>query len=148
MKLNLGCGFRKLDGYLNIDIRDDVCADVVYDISTGLPYPDDSVDEVRAFDLLEHIRPDKVVFVMNEIWRVLRPGGTLEHLTPSTDGRGAFQDPTHRSFWNANSWLYYTDERYRRLVYGLEARFEVVQQEDKITGDLVIHTYGILRAVK
>ncbi len=39
---------------------------------------------------------------MNEIWRICKPGATLDILVPSTDGRGAFQDPTHVSFWNIN----------------------------------------------
>lgn len=36
------------------------------------------------------------------------PRGSIDILVPSTDGRGAFQDPTHISFWNANSFLYYS----------------------------------------
>ena len=36
-------------------------------------------------------------------------------LTPSTDGRGAFQDPTHVSFYNENSFWYFTDRRLRTL---------------------------------
>lgn len=147
IKLNLGCGYRKLPDYVNIDIRREVQPDVIHDIENqGLPYPDSSVDEVRAYDFLEHIHPDAVLDLMNEIWRVLKPGGILAHFTPSTDGRGAFQDPTHRSFWNINSWFYYTDDRYRAL-YGIKAKFEG-RNEDVSTGYGVIHTRGRLRAVK
>jgi len=147
LKLNLGCSFRHLPGYVNIDIREDVGADMVHDIETGIPYKTDTVDEVRAYDFLEHVRPERTLFVMREIWRVLRPGGILDHLTPSTDGRGAFQDPTHRSFWNINSWLYYTDDRYRRLI-NTPVKYKVLELKDIMTGDMVIHTRGRLEAIK
>lgn len=147
MKLNLGCGIQKIEGYIGLDIQERVAPDVVCDISSGLPYEDNSIEQVRAFDFLEHIAPDKTIFVVEEIWRVLKPDGILEHLTPSTDGRGAFQDPMHRSFWNINSWLYFTEDAYRAL-YGIKAKFRVENLRDVLTGDNIIHTYGVLHAVK
>ena len=48
---------------------------------------------IRAVDFLEHVA-DKVA-LFNEVYRLLAPGGLLLSQTPSTDGRGAFQDPTH-----------------------------------------------------
>ena len=51
-----------------------------------------------------------------ELYRILVPGGWFLSSTPSTDGRGAFQDPTHVSFWNENSFLYYTDRRKGRYI--------------------------------
>jgi hypothetical protein len=69
---------------------------------------------------------------MNELWRVLGPGGTAEIAVPTTDGPGAFQDPTHVSFWNRRSFLYYEDrnpyrERFARH-YGITARFCVLNE--------------------
>lgn len=64
---------------------------------------------------------------MNQIYRVLVPGGWLISATPSTDGRGAFQDPTHCSFWNENSWLYYTRQEQRKFVPGINARFQATR---------------------
>jgi predicted SAM-dependent methyltransferase len=115
----------------------------------GLPYEDSSVDMVRADDFLEHIPIGKTVQVVTEIWRVLKPGGIFESLTPSTDGRGAFQDPTHASFWNANSWLYYTDPATRHL-YGMVPDFEVISIEDRVTSEdlQIIHTHALLKARK
>jgi len=100
VKINLGCGKNKQDGYVNIDIQERVKPDVVCDVLKGLPYEDSSVDEVRAFDFLEHIETIKNISVIEEIWRVLRPGGKFESFTPDAEcGQGAFQDPTHVSFW-------------------------------------------------
>lgn len=108
--IELGCGFTPTRGYTGIDLVATGKGIVNHDLSTGIPFADNSVGAVRCTDFLEHL-PDKQ-FIMDEIFRVLAPGGMLLSLTPSTDGRGAFQDPTHVSFWNENSFWYHTDNRY------------------------------------
>ena len=131
---DLGGGESSPDGYIIVDMLE--TADLVCDIGQGLPLDDDSVGVVRAKDFLEHIphcydsmcRHEAAfctVGLMNEIYRVLVPGGWLLSMTPSTGGRGAFQDPTHCSFWNPNSFWYYTREEQARFVPGITARFEV-----------------------
>jgi SAM-dependent methyltransferase len=81
-----------------------------------------SVGVIRAVDFLEHVA-DKVT-LMNEIYRVLAPGGMLLSLTPSTDGRGAFCDPTHVSYWNELSFRYYVaDSGVQEYVPEVTARF-------------------------
>jgi SAM-dependent methyltransferase len=147
LKLNLGCGYRKMDGYVNIDNRIEVNPDSLWDLSLGLSWPISSVDEIRAFDILEHIPIGKTMILIESIWRSLKPGGIFEHFTPSTDGRGAFQDPFHVSFWNINSWLYYTDDAHRNL-YGTKAKFEIEFLNDVQTGPGIIHTHGRMKAVK
>ena len=145
IKLNLGCANKKKDGYVNIDIDPKCNPDLVLDLSkNALPFQDNSVDEVRAFDFLEHIPLGKTIFVVDEIWRALKPGGKFEHFTPSADGRGAFQDPTHLSFWNNNSWLYFCEGVWAGM-YGIKSRFRPVQLYDIITSDSmrIIHTHGI-----
>jgi hypothetical protein len=109
------------EGYQSIDLLD---ADLVHDVTQGLPFEDSSVGVLRAYDFLEHVPPARVVAVMNEIHRVLVPGGWLLSRTPSTDGRGAFQDPTHVSFWNENSFWYYTKKDLARFVHGITCRFQ------------------------
>jgi O-antigen biosynthesis protein len=56
------------------------------------------------------------VQAMNEAHRVLAHGGFLFTLTPSTDGRGAWCDPTQRSYWNELSFRYYTSPQFRRYI--------------------------------
>ena len=82
---------------------------------------DESVGVIRAVDFLEHV--DDTVTLMNEIHRVLAPGGMLLSLTPSTDGRGAWADPTHVSFFNELSFRYYCDEDFAAYVPSITARF-------------------------
>lgn len=148
-KINLGCGYNHIEGYINIDNREETKPDMVADILEGLPFDDNSVDEVRAHDFLEHIPIGTAISVITEIWRVLKPGGIFDSLTPSTDGRGAFQDPNHLSFWNRNSWLYYSNKEHRDL-YGIKADFTITDIEDVVTNKTlnIIHTRVIGKAVK
>ena len=88
---------------------------------------DSSVGVIRAHDFLEHIPSGRVVELMNEIHRVLVPGGWLLSSTPSTDGRGAFQDPTHVTFWNQNSFWYYTRRQQAQYVPAIAARFQATR---------------------
>ncbi|MDO8641496.1 MAG: methyltransferase domain-containing protein [Nitrosarchaeum sp.] len=105
MKLDLGCSTRKPEGFFGIDILPFPGVDVVHDLNKGIPLNDNSCEIVRAHDAIEHIRDG--MMIMKEIWRVLIVGGQLDILVPSTDGRGAFQDLTHVTFWNENSFGYW-----------------------------------------
>lgn len=145
MQINLGCGFNKIEGCVNIDNRPSVEPDLCCDCR-ALPYEDSSVDVVFALDYLEHIPIGETIAQINEIWRVLKHNGVLVHRTPSTDGRGAFQDPTHVSFWNLNSWLYYTHDEYRKL-YGIVAKFEGFNSNVWVN-DKVCYVEGEMRAIK
>ncbi len=144
IKLNLGCGKRKQDGYINIDNRREVEPDMIYDLLDCIPYPDNSVDEIRAYDFLEHIPIGQTIKMIEEIYRVLKPFGFFEHFTPSTDGRGAYQDPTHVSFWNFNSWSYYTSKECN--IYNIKALFGIITLEDivKHEGRKLVSTYGLM----
>lgn len=106
VKLNLGCNRKIFPGWVNVDTYPFEGVDVVANLDQKWGWDDSSVHYIRAFDILEHLK--NPVHTMNEAWRVLGHGGLLEVWVPSTDGRGAFQDPTHVSFWNQNSFLYYS----------------------------------------
>lgn len=130
MRLNLGCCDAPVSGYVNVDMVAGSGVDQVADLSMPWPWPDNSVDLVRAWDIIEHL-PDKIR-TMNEMYRVLAPGGRAEIVVPTTDGTGAFQDPTHVSFWNRRSFLYYeAGNPYRERFansYGIKARFRTVSE--------------------
>jgi|SRR6185436_4840599 len=128
MKLNLGCSDARRDGYINVDIAPEPGVDIVVDLNYHWPWKEDSIDEIIAFDIIEHLH-DKIQ-TMNQMWRVLRPGGQVYIIVPTTNGVGAWQDPTHVSFWNKNSFLYYElgsayNTRFAKS-YGIKALFKVV----------------------
>ncbi|MFE0241067.1 glycosyltransferase, partial [Streptomyces sp. NPDC058991] len=122
LALDLGAAHRKPPGYLGVDQRPGDGVDIVATLPARLDLPDNSVGLLRAVDFLEHV-PAKVPLI-NELYRLLAPGGMLLTMTPSSDGRGAYQDPTHVAFYNENSFWYYTDNQYRSFVPEIEARFQ------------------------
>jgi len=113
--LNLGCGKTKPPEHYGIDIQDAVGVDRVWDLTQGIPILGELFDVVEARDFLEHIPQGKpCVYIMEEIYRVLKPGGELRALVPSTSGNniGAFQDPYHVSFWNKTKFWYFLDDKF------------------------------------
>jgi SAM-dependent methyltransferase len=130
VKLNLGCSDALMPGYENVDIAP-IPGAWQADLRAPWPWDDNSIEHIVARDIIEHL-PDKI-HTMNEMWRVLRPRGTVEIQVPTTDGTGAFQDPTHVSFWNRRSFLYYeAGNSYRErfaLSYGIRAAFRVHMEQ-------------------
>lgn len=110
LALDLGGAHNCPESYVPIDIAISG-NDILTDLAS---IESNTVGVVRAVDFLEHI-PDSIT-LLNEIHRILAPNGILLSLTPSTDGRGAFCDPTHVSFFNELSFRYYTDHEYRKYV--------------------------------
>ena len=83
LKLHLGCGTNKLAGWINIDSVAGCRPDLVHDITQPLPYPDQSVDEILAEDLLEHFDKYMRCVVFGEWARVLKVGGTITVQVPN-----------------------------------------------------------------
>jgi SAM-dependent methyltransferase len=109
--IELGGRFGAHRGFETVDRKD---AHIKCDLAERWPFADSSVGVIRAYDVFEHL--PSPLHTMKECYRVLAPGGWIFAQVPSTDGRGAFQDPTHVSFWNENSWLYYTDRRWAMYI--------------------------------
>lgn len=172
-KLNLGCSDRHLPGYVNVDRVPP--ADLIVDLSiegsrgfepgaddgplmralsvpTGWrgAWDDSTIDEIVAHDIIEHL-PDKIL-TMNQFWRVLKPSGRVDISVPTTDGPGAFQDPTHISYWHRNSFWYYTagDPHRERFgdAYGVKARFAVMDEQIIHGGHGIVHLHIVLEAIK
>jgi glycosyltransferase involved in cell wall biosynthesis len=108
---DLGGRFDSPSDYLSVDLQD---AHVIADLNGTWPFADNSVGIFRAYHIFEHLTDP--IHVMNEVYRCLAPGGWLLLEVPSTDGRGAWCDPTHVSFWNERSIAYYTDEQAARYI--------------------------------
>ncbi|MGF1481007.1 MAG: glycosyltransferase domain-containing protein [Cyanophyceae cyanobacterium] len=150
LRIDLGCGANKDECFIGVDIRPVPGVDIVADLCKKFPFKDNSVDEIKAHDIIEHL-PDRI-HTMNEIWRVCKHDSKVDILVPSTDGRGAFQDPTHVSFWNINSFKYYCVEfpKYLELCqsYGFKGAFRIESLEHIESNDKVIHVKAQLSVVK
>lgn len=120
MLLNLGCGnkFSIDEGAVNVDIREYSSWKTareqgiqfqIADLNVDWPWKDNTVDHIYAKDIVEHL-PDQI-HTMMEAYRVLKPGGMFHIWVPTTDSLAAFADPTHKSFWNVNTFYYFTDNK-------------------------------------
>lgn len=85
MKLNIGCGKKILDGYINLDlfpINSEVKKFDMYKI----PYEwdDNSIDEILMEEVFEHICPMHAISIFREFYRILKKDGKIKILTPRT----------------------------------------------------------------
>jgi len=110
VKLDIGSGRSKLEGYQTLDNDPSVGANIIADIEDYLPFDNKSIDEIRAHSILEHIDTRNKVKVMAEFYRVLKFGSILDIKVPIAGTSQSYQDPTHLSFWNENSFWYFIKE--------------------------------------
>ena len=89
----------------------------------SIPADDDGVAILKVYDVLNRV-PDRPG-LFNEAYRVLAHAGLMLTQTPSTDGRGAFQDPSAVAFYNENSFMYLTQAALHDAIPDLKARFQV-----------------------
>lgn len=107
LKLNLGCGRDYREGYLNVDLNENVRVDRRVDLdSKDWPFEDNSVDEIIANEVLEHLEDVKAA--MSEIYRILKPDGMVRIKVPFYRWIGAFWDTTHKHFFAKESFYYFT----------------------------------------
>jgi len=104
-KLNLGCGSKIEDKAVNVDKYSAVGIDVVHDLDV-IPYPFESAsfDEVILDNVLEHL--EKPIDVLDEIYRLLKVGGTTKIVVPYFRSLWSYVDPTHKSWYTVHSFDY------------------------------------------
>lgn len=104
-----------------------------------LPFEDNSIDYLTAYDLLEHIPRysesaenggTPFIFLMNECYRVLKEGGVFLSMTPIYPHLAAFQDPTHNNIMTVDTFrLYFSKEKFEIAAhYGIVADFSIPYQ--------------------
>ena len=122
--LNLGSGnlpkqSNPTQRWINIDISETCDPDVVVDITEGLPYKNDSIEEVHAGCVLEQIGLNhEFIFVLNEIWRVLKPDGVFTGYVPSTDPEVLHLDPMDKRFFQEESFDYFDYSKHAWQEFG------------------------------
>jgi predicted SAM-dependent methyltransferase len=83
--LNLGCGDKYCDYFVNIDANPLRKPDLWLDIRNGLPFADQSVDSIYTAQMLEHFYPDELVKVLSECHRVLKVDAGMRIVVPSLE---------------------------------------------------------------
>ena len=97
-KLDLGCGWKPTEGTIGIDYKS--CGqDMIWDITGGIPFPDNSVIEIHMNHVIEHFNLVDLANVFLEIYRVCINEALIHiHVPHSTDARA--YHPGHVTFWN------------------------------------------------
>lgn len=133
-KIELGCGKTKHEGYIGLDAYRFEGVDIVWNASEKLPFEDSEVDYIYSQDFLEHIKPESKVPLINEIWRVLKNGGQMEHYVPNAGSRNDFGSPSHLSHWNLQQFDHFNIDSYRYNVdheyEGFIGKFRMIKAEE------------------
>lgn len=169
MQLLLGCGSARVkklarpgheewSGLVTLDLNADHAPDVVHDLNNlPLPFPDNSIEEIHAYDVLEHVGQQgdwRTFFAQfSEFWRLLEPGGQLFAISPHPTSPWAWGDPGHTRVLSPEMLVYLCQPQYDaqvgitpmtdyRFVYA--ADFEVVH----VSVDAAKQFHFALKAVK
>ena len=108
MKLDIGCGASKKEGFIGVDILQLNGVDIVHDL-TAFPYPfeNNSVDEIWMDQVLEHLpNPLKVV---EELYRICKTNAKVTIGVPYFRSFYSVIDPTHVNFFGVY-WFDYFDQ--------------------------------------
>ena len=147
--LDLGCGQRPKNPYghprlFGVDIRSGLQIEGVERIeaanlsSQPIPFADHQFDSVSAYDFLEHVPRVSLdahgntqfpfVKLMDEIWRVLKPGGVFYAITPAYPHEKAFRDPTHVNIITHKTYRYFAQPHLQARMYGFKGTFDLKRQ--------------------
>ena len=82
--MHLGCGYYRLPGFINIDLRNTPAVDVICDV-TRLPYKNSTINEIKSFHVIEHLPRLKAEQVLTYWYGLLKPDGLLVLECPDFD---------------------------------------------------------------
>lgn len=132
LKINLGCGKTKIPGVIGVDrVKVEGYTDVVHDLDV-IPYPfeSNSISEIHMYHVLEHLHNPKEK--MEELHRILKPGGKLLLRVPHFSSQGAFTDITHIRPFGYLSFDCFEPENYQHFYTSVS--FKVVEKQIKYFG--------------
>lgn len=136
VKLDLACGQTPKEGFEGVDFYAPEAKHKVDLWKFPLPWGDSSIEEIYCSHFLEHLPAravehrdmadaaaghaaewektwlgrDFLFAFMDECWRILKPGATMTVAVPCARSNRGFQDPTHRRFFVAETFLYFAAE--------------------------------------
>ncbi|MCK5015646.1 MAG: hypothetical protein KAS32_01125 [Candidatus Peribacteraceae bacterium] len=163
VRLDIGCGGNKQEGFIGMDKKELDGVDIVHNIE-HFPWPllNESCITCVASHFVEHLKPWLMLDFMNEVWRVMNPGGDFAIAVPYAGSRGYWQDPTHINGCNEVTWQYFDPDFllyniYKPKPWKIHKGFPVYQNQgnlevilrkvDEITGkaraDVAGTTIGI-----
>src|SRR3972149_5501723 len=96
VKIDLGCGGKKQEGFIGLD---------------RLKF--ESVDEAYSSHFLEHLTAMERIHCLNELYRIMKPGAKLTLIVPHFASCRAYGDPTHQWPPMGEMFFYYLSKKWR-----------------------------------
>ena len=130
--LNIGCGRRYHDDWVNIDLETTDPKVIRHDVNKGLPFEQGRFSAVYHSHILEHLEPSEGRELIRECYRVLKPGGILRIAVPDLECIARLYLETHQEAWigDENSQINYNwmklellDQLVRRRSGGQMGRY-------------------------
>lgn len=133
MKLDLGCGKNKREGFIGVDTMAFDGVDIVLNLAEKMqiansfdpllphtvwkpwPWEKESVEEVHCSHFLEHLTNAERVHFYNELYRVMKTGAKCQLIVPHWSSGRAYGDPTHQWPPVVEFSLYYLDKAWRDM---------------------------------
>lgn len=114
MKLDIGCGPNKREGFEGVDQHAFPGVDHVFRVGATIwPFADNSVEEIHTSHFLEHLTAEERVNFVNQAFRVLVPGGKVTIIVPHWASNRAYGDPTHQWPPVSEMWFFYLAKSWR-----------------------------------
>tara|TARA_B110000037_G_scaffold215395_1_gene272719 strand:+ start:5120 stop:5665 length:546 start_codon:yes stop_codon:yes gene_type:complete len=126
-KINLGAGTDIRDNFINHDISQIENIDLVHDLNFHpWPWKDDTIDEILALDVLEHL--DDFIKNMEEVHRILNKNGKIFLKVPYWNSTSAYIDPTHKRGFHELTFDFFDPTRdfCKLRPYYTKARFKII----------------------
>ena len=118
VKLDIGCGENKQQGFIGMDIRKVKGVDIVHDAEKfPYPFPNECCSVILMSHVVEHIKPWLMIKLFDELWRIMKVGGQLWLSLPYGYSMGFLQDPTHCNMCNEATWTYYDPDYFLYQIY-------------------------------
>ena len=127
-KLNLGCGNKKLEGYIGVDKFSCSGAEVIADIN-NLPFKNSTISEVLLDNVIEHLLD--ITLIMKELYRICKHNGIIKIRTPHFTSFASWKDPTHYHHLSFFSIDYFTKKAAKHYT---NVQFELLSKSLNFSG--------------
>jgi predicted SAM-dependent methyltransferase len=107
LKIDLGCGPSKTEGFLGVDRFALPGVDIVADLDSKLPFASNSVDLVYASHSLEHV--SDLIATMQEIYRICKHNAQICIVAPYSEQKLNAANPYHKHVFNEHTPRFWTD---------------------------------------
>jgi len=133
MKLNIGCGNKRIEGYIGLDKFECFGADFLCDVEKeALPFNDNSFTNILLDNVVEHF--SKVNKVFKEIYRVSDNGCEIKIITPHFSSLSSWIDPTHKLHLSYFSFDHFCK---RESTYYIGSKFEIIEKKLTFPGGML-----------